>query len=221
MGNMEQGSLRCDCNVSVRPVGSTTLGKKVEIKNMNSVRNVRRAIEGEIKRQVEELEASREIVSETRSFNEKTGGSVGMRTKEEVNDYRYFPEPDLSPVRISDQWLEEIRSAMPVLPKELKIQLQEQYSLSSDDALFLTDSIEMHSYFNQAVANSRQPAGVLNWLKGPIRSLLKENNVTIDQLNLSANHLGSLADLTADKIKFFHRSSEIIATVITGARKQS
>ena len=117
------------------------------------------------------------MISETRSFDEKTAGSVSMRTKEEVNDYRYFPEPDLSPVRISDQWLSSIKESMPLLPNELKKQLEERFSFSSEDALFLTDSPEVLNYFNQAVSTSNCPNDILNWMKGPIQSMLKEQGL--------------------------------------------
>ena len=201
-GNMEEGSLRCDCNVSVRLKGDTNLGSKVEIKNMNSVRNVRRAIEKEVVRQVEQLDRGNSIVSETRSFDEKTAGSVSMRTKEGINDYRYFPEPDLSPVHISDHWLHQIKESMPTLPNELKKQIEDRYAFTSEDALFLTDSMEVLNYFNQAVKASNHPNNILNWLKGPIQSLLKEQNLSILALGLSPKHLGELADLTANDLSF-------------------
>ena len=201
-GNMEEGSLRCDCNVSVRLKGDTNLGSKVEIKNMNSVRNVRRAIEKEVVRQVEQLDRGNSIASETRSFDEKTAGSVSMRTKEGINDYRYFPEPDLSPVHISDHWLHQIKESMPTLPNELKKQIEDRYAFTSEDALFLTDSMEVLNYFNQAVKASNHPSNILNWLKGPIQSLLKEQNLSILALDLSPEHLGELADLTANELSF-------------------
>jgi aspartyl-tRNA(Asn)/glutamyl-tRNA(Gln) amidotransferase subunit B len=213
-GNMEQGSLRCDCNVSVREKGVQELGKKVEIKNMNSVRNVRRAIEGEIKRQVGALELGNEIISETRSFDEKTGGSTSMRTKEEVNDYRYFPEPDLSPVLISDQWLDDIKRSMPELPKQLQAQLKERYSFSNEDASFLTDSIEVFTFFNQAVANCKHPNQVLNWLKGPIQSQLKEQSISIQALELSPEQLGQLADITGEAVSFSIAAQKLLPELL-------
>ena len=218
-GNMEQGSLRCDCNVSVRPKGTEELGKKVEIKNMNSVRNVRRAIEGEIVRQVMVLEQAAEVYSETRSFDEKTGGSSSMRTKEEVNDYRYFPEPDLSPVRISDQWLEEIKRSMPMLPGELKIQLQDKYSISSEDATLITDSIEAYDYFTQAVTDQNQAQHVLNWMRGPIRSYLKDQNISFGVLPLSPRQLGELAALTAGEVSFSVAAQKILPLLLEDSQR--
>ena len=213
-GNMEQGSLRCDCNVSVRLRNTTELGKKVEIKNMNSVRNVRRAIEKEVVRQIEVLDSGRAIISETRSFDEKTGGSSSMRTKEEINDYRYFPEPDLSPVEISDEWLEEIRSSMPTLPKELTQQLQQQYQFSIDDALLLTDSVEMFNFFDAAVKDSENPSNVLNWLKGPIRSVLKDQGITIDDLKIGPDKVAELASLSAEKVSFSVAAQKILPELL-------
>ncbi|GJM29509.1 MAG: aspartyl/glutamyl-tRNA(Asn/Gln) amidotransferase subunit B [Cyclobacteriaceae bacterium] len=213
-GNMEQGSLRCDCNVSVRLKGATELGKKVEIKNMNSVRNVRRAIEKEVQRQVSEIELGHEIISETRSFDEKSGGSSSMRTKEEVNDYRYFPEPDLSPVSISDQWIEKIRQSMPVLPAELKKQLEERYSFSSEDALFLTDSVETFNFFSAAVTHSSNPESILNWMKGPIQSYLKDQGFSVNELPLTPIQVSELADITASKISFSVAAQKILPELL-------
>lgn len=209
-GNMEQGSLRCDSNVSVRLKEESSLGKKVEIKNMNSVRNVRRAIEGEVIRQISQLEKGKEIFSETRSFDERTGKSVSMRTKEEVNDYRYFPEPDLSPVQIPDLWLDEIRASMPNLPSVLQQEIEGRYGFNSEDAGFLTDSVEMLDFFMQAVENTKYPNNLLNWLKGPIQSLLKEQNLSISELNLSPVQLGQLADLTARAVSFSVAAQKVL-----------
>jgi aspartyl-tRNA(Asn)/glutamyl-tRNA(Gln) amidotransferase subunit B len=214
---MAEGSLRCDCNVSVRLKGETNLGSKVEIKNMNSVRNVRRAIEKEVERQIEQLEKGNYITSETRSFDEKTGGSVGMRTKEEINDYRYFPEPDLSPVQISDDWLQKIKESMPTLPNELKQQIEDRYSFNREDALFLTDSLEVLNYFKQAADTSNHPNNILNWLKGPIQSLLKEQNLSILELNLSPEQLAELADLTANELSFSVAVQKILPVIINKA----
>jgi aspartyl-tRNA(Asn)/glutamyl-tRNA(Gln) amidotransferase subunit B len=216
-GNMEQGSLRCDCNVSVRLKGDNELGQKVEIKNMNSVRNVRRAIEKEVMRQIKLLENGHHITSETRSFDEKTGGSTSMRTKEGVTDYRYFPEPDLSPVSISDDWLQEIRKSMPELPAELKRQLQDQYAFNSEDALFLTDSVEVLTFFNQAVESHHYPEHILNWLKGPVQSVLKDKGLSISGLSLTPGQLGELAELTAGNLSFSVAAQKVLPVLLDEA----
>ncbi|CAN0165883.1 unnamed protein product, partial [Chrysoparadoxa australica] len=137
-GNMEEGSLRCDANVSVMLKDADELGKKVEVKNMNSIKNVAKAIEHEVERQIELLEDGTEIISETRTYDVSSGKTSGMRTKEELNDYRYFPEPDLSPLEISDEWLAAIKSKISILPNDLTIELESKYGLGPEDASQLT-----------------------------------------------------------------------------------
>src|SRR5579859_6246193 len=146
-GNMEEGSLRCDANVSVMLNGAGEFGKKVEIKNMNSFRFVQRAIDFEVERQIESIEQGRAVISETRTFNVSDGRTYGMRTKEELNDYRYFPDPDLSPLVISDDWLAAVKSQMPALPNELFKKFVTQYGLPEYDAHVLTESKEMAAFF--------------------------------------------------------------------------
>src|SRR5690606_31889404 len=148
-GNMEEGSLRCDANVSVRIKGDAEFGKKVEVKNMNSFRNVARAIEHEFERQIEMLERGDVIISETRTFDATTGTTSGMRTKEDLNDYRYFPEPDLSPVVVSEEWLNSIRESLPSLPKELHDRFVHEFGLPEYDAGVLTDTKEIALYFEE------------------------------------------------------------------------
>ncbi len=207
-GNMEQGSLRCDANVSVRPAGSKELGPKVEIKNMNSLRNVRRAIKHEVERQISLLESGHTITSETRSFQEKTGGSVAMRTKEELNDYRYFPDPDLSPVEISDHWLQQIKGSMPKLPHQLKMELHKDYGFSAEDVELLTESPEMYEYYTQTLEFVMDPVTPLNWLKGPIRSYTNDANLTIAELSLSPKKLGELIALVEEGAISFSQAAQ-------------
>lgn len=174
-GNMEEGSLRCDANVSVMPVGSTTFGKKVEVKNMNSIRNVQRAIDHEIERQVSEVEKGNVIFSETRTFDASNGKTYGMRAKEELNDYRYFPDPDLSPLEVSDTWLASIRSSMPELPKELYSKYINSYKLPEYDAVVLTDSREVAMYFEEVCHHTTNYKAASNWIMGPVKSYLNEH----------------------------------------------
>ncbi|MEI9922074.1 MAG: Asp-tRNA(Asn)/Glu-tRNA(Gln) amidotransferase subunit GatB [Bacteroidota bacterium] len=174
-GNMEEGSLRCDANVSVMPVGSTTLGKKVEVKNMNSIRNVQRAIDHEIERQISEVEKGNAIISETRTFDASNGKTYGMRTKEELNDYRYFPDPDLSPLEVSEKWLSSIRASMPELPKELYNKYITQYGLPEYDALVLTDSREVALYFEEVCRHTKNYKAASNWMMGPVKSYFNES----------------------------------------------
>ena len=144
---MEEGSLRCDANVSIRPIGSKELGTKVEVKNMNSMSNVKKAIEFEFARQSKMVLAGEEIFSETRSFDAVKGTTFTMRSKELVNDYRFFPEPDLPPLIVDEGWVNEIRNRMPALPKELIARFTSEYLLGAYDAEILTESKDIADYF--------------------------------------------------------------------------
>jgi aspartyl-tRNA(Asn)/glutamyl-tRNA(Gln) amidotransferase subunit B len=174
-GNMEEGSLRCDANVSVMPVGSATFGKKVEVKNMNSIRNVQRAIDHETERQISEVEKGHDIISETRTFDASNGKTYSMRAKEELNDYRYFPDPDLSPLEISDVWLSSIRSSMPELPRELYNKYVSSYKLPEYDALVITDSREVAMYFEEVCHHTTNYKAASNWIMGPVKSYFNEH----------------------------------------------
>lgn len=194
-GNMEEGSLRCDVNVSLRPEGSEILGTKVEIKNMNSLRNIQRAIEYEIIRQTELLNSGIQIIQETRTFDAHLGITNSMRVKESMNDYRYFPEPDLSPLEITEDWLAEIKAKMPLLPWQQERKLMEEYNLPAYDAHFLSESREMAMYFQAVFEYSKHAKQISNWLMGPVKSYLNEHNVSIDQFVLSAENLADVINL--------------------------
>lgn len=194
-GNMEEGSLRCDVNVSLRPNGSATLGTKVEIKNMNSLRNIQRAIEHEISRQSDLLNSGVPIIQETRTFDAHLGITNSMRVKESMNDYRYFPEPDLSPLEISEDWLAKIRFEMPILPWEQEKKLMEQYLLPAYDAHFLSESREMALYFEAVIEYTTNAKQISNWLMGPVKSYLNEHNLSIDQFILSPETLAEVINL--------------------------
>ena len=194
-GNMEEGSLRCDANVSVMLKGASTLGKKVEVKNMNSVRNVQRAIDYEADRQIALLESGKEVISETRLFDATTGRTQGMRTKEELNDYRYFPDPDLSPVEVSDTWLAAIRESMPALPGELYRKFVESYKLPSYDAQVLTGSREVAGYFESTCRFTTNFKAVSNWIMGPVKSALNETGVPADKFSVTPELLAGLISL--------------------------
>lgn len=194
-GNMEEGSLRCDVNVSLRPEGSEILGTKVEIKNMNSLRNIQRAIEYEIIRQTELLNSGIQIIQETRTFDAHLGITNSMRVKESMNDYRYFPEPDLAPLEITEDWLVKIRAKMPLLPWQQEKKLIEEYNLPAYDAHFLSESREMAMYFQAVFEYSKHAKQISNWLMGPVKSYLNEHNVSIDQFVLSAENLADVINL--------------------------
>ncbi len=174
-GNMEEGSLRCDVNVSIRPAGETKLGTKVEVKNLNSIRNVQRAVEAEYNRQIAMTEAGETIKQETRTFDAATGQTVGMREKETMNDYRYFPDPDLQPVVISDAWLAEIRATLPALPAELYRKFTTHYGLTDYDAAQLTDSRETAVFFEAVCEQTNNYKAVANWIMGPVRGRMSDD----------------------------------------------
>ncbi|SFU13447.1 aspartyl/glutamyl-tRNA(Asn/Gln) amidotransferase subunit B [Algoriphagus locisalis] len=194
-GNMEEGSLRCDANVSVMLKGSKELGKKVEVKNMNSFRNVFRAIEHEHERLIGLIEEGKEVVSETRTFDANTGLTASMRTKEDLNDYRYFPEPDLSPVVISDEWLNAVKSSMPVLPRDLHKKFVEEYGLPDYDAGFLTETKEVALWFDELCSKTKNYKAASNWTMGPVKSYLNEHSVALADFPISTDSLAALIAL--------------------------
>ena len=197
-GNMEEGSLRCDANVSVRKKGDKKLGRKVEVKNMNSMRNVQKAIEYEKIRQIEMLEAGETIISETRTFNPNNGKTYGMRTKEELNDYRYFPEPDLPPIIVSDEMLLKLKSEMPPLPKELFEKFTSKYNLPEYDAGVLTDQKELALYFEEICNHTNNYKAASNWLMTTIKSYLNETGKEITDFELKPSKIAQLIQLVDD-----------------------
>jgi aspartyl-tRNA(Asn)/glutamyl-tRNA(Gln) amidotransferase subunit B len=191
-GNMEEGSLRCDANVSVRKIGSTKFGNRVEIKNMNSIRNVQRAIEGEIKRQIDLIEAGESIAQETHSFDASTGKTFVLRSKEMANDYRYFPEPDLLPVWVTESYLQEIKNSMPPLPRELFLRYTSSLGLSEYDAGVLTESREFALYFEKIIQNNVNPKAATNFMMGPVKSFLNERAIDILEFPIQPKGIADL-----------------------------
>ena len=194
-GNMEEGSLRCDVNVSIRPTGATHLGTKVEVKNMNSIRNVMRAVDSEFRRQVELTETGGRIVQETRTFDAATGLSYAMREKETMNDYRYFPDPDLTPVVISDEWLADVQAKMPMLPAALYQKFTTQYGLPDYDAALLTDAKELAEFYEAVCALTTNYKAASNWIMGPVKGQLNEKTLRDRQFPVSAQKLANLISL--------------------------
>lgn len=221
-GNMEEGSLRCDANVSVRLKGSTEFGKKVEVKNMNSFRNVARAIEHEFERQVEMLEKGETILSETRTFDATTGTTSGMRTKEDMNDYRYFPEPDLSPVVVSEEWLNSIRETMPSLPGALYERFVTEFGLPEYDAGVLTDTKEIALYFEELCKETNNYKAASNWVMGPVKSYLNELTLSIQEFPVSPKQLAELIALIDEgKVSFSVASQRIYPELLKDSSKSS
>jgi aspartyl-tRNA(Asn)/glutamyl-tRNA(Gln) amidotransferase subunit B len=179
-GNMEEGSLRCDANVSVRPAGQTELGVKAEIKNINSFRFIERALDYEIKRQIKALKDDERIIQETRLWNSGKGITESMRSKEEAHDYRYFPDPDLMPIEFDLSWIDEMKEHIVELPDMKRKRFIEKYSLPDDDADFLVEERSTAGWFEQAAGLGGEPRAVCNWLKGDLTKLLNEDNRQIE-----------------------------------------
>ena len=197
-GNMEQGSLRCDANISLRPAGSEGFGVKTEVKNMNSFRFVQRALGYEIKRQRALLEQGGTIVQETRLWDSDAGVTHGMRGKEEAHDYRYFPDPDLVPVVVDEEWIEKVRSELPELPEAKKARFIKDYGLPEQDAVVLTGSKELATYYESCVVGFPQPKKVSNWIMVELLRELNKDEREIDQCPVTPENLAHLLKLIDD-----------------------
>ncbi len=191
-GNMEEGSLRCDANISVNLKGASEFGTKVEVKNMNSIRNVQRAIEFEIARQIEAIENGVEIVQETRGFDALKGITISQRSKEAANDYRYFPEPDLQPLVVMKEDIEAIKSEMPALPRELFNRYTKEYGLSDYDAYNLTDNKGIALYYEALIQHTKNYKAAANWMMGDVKSYLNEFGYEIHEFPITVERLAAL-----------------------------
>jgi len=220
-GNMEEGSMRCDANISVRKKGDKKLGTKVEVKNLNSIRNVKRAIGHEAERMIAMVENGEAIQQQTRSFDAGNGTTFALRTKEEANDYRYFPDPDLPPFIVTKNWVEQIRAELPSLPEQRAERYVNELQLSIYDARQLTDEKEMAEYFEQVMVHTKQSKSVANWLLGPVRSYLNENNIATDQLKLKPASLAALVSLVDDgSVSFSTAASKLLPVLLEGTDKE-
>jgi aspartyl-tRNA(Asn)/glutamyl-tRNA(Gln) amidotransferase subunit B len=219
-GNMEEGSMRCDANISIRLVGHKKLGTKVEVKNMNSIRNVKRAIDIEVKRQIELVESGGTIVQETRSFDASNGTSFSMRSKEEANDYRYFPEPDLAPFKLSDAFIAGIRATLPALPEELVQKYTQQFGLSAYDARVLCDDKATSDYFESLTSFTAQYKAAANWMLGPVKSYLNEQSIGMGAFPLPPQQLATLLEIVeSGKVSFSIASSRILPEMLVAPEK--
>jgi len=198
-GNMQEGSFRCDANVSVRPVGQEEFGTRAELKNLNSFRFVERAINIEIERQIDILEAGGEVVQETRLYDADKNETRSMRSKEEANDYRYFPDPDLLPLVIEQEFLDVVKADLPELPDAKKVRFTTEYSLSVYDAAVLTSSRDLANYFEEVVKDSGSEAKLCaNWVMGDLSALLNKNNLDITTSPVSSNQLAGMLKRITD-----------------------
>ncbi|WP_066382235.1 Asp-tRNA(Asn)/Glu-tRNA(Gln) amidotransferase subunit GatB [Anabaena sp. CA = ATCC 33047] len=191
-GNMQEGSLRCDVNISVRPIGQKEFGTKVEIKNMNSFNAIQRAIEYEIERQIAAIEAGERIIQETRLWEEGAQRTISMRTKEGSSDYRYFPEPDLAPIEVSDTQLNEWRSQLPELPAQKRHRYESELGLSAYDTRVLTEEVSVAEYFEAAIAAGASPKAAANWITQDIAAYLNKQKLSITEIGLTPANLADV-----------------------------
>ena len=192
---LQEGSMRADVNLSVREVGTETFGTRTEMKNLNSFKAIAHAIEGERERQIELIEAGRKVIQETRRWDDNKESSFTMRSKEDAQDYRYFPDPDLTPVVISDEWIAEVKARQPELRSEKLERYKKEFDIPDYDAQIITNSKHMADLFEAATAICKKPKKVSNWLMGETLRLLKENNMDPEDLSFAPENLAKLVDL--------------------------
>jgi aspartyl-tRNA(Asn)/glutamyl-tRNA(Gln) amidotransferase subunit B len=214
-GNMEEGSLRCDANISIRLKGDTQLGTRVEVKNLNSIRNIKKAIEFEIDRLIQITETGGTILQQTRSFDANNDTTFSIRDKEDANDYRYFPDPDLAPFQLTEQYIKDIENAMPVLPGALKKRWKDAYALSDYDVEQLCENKEEADFYAAWTKQTNQYKSAANWIIGPIRAYLNENNARYQTLLPYIPYLVELLDLVAsNQLNFSVANGKVFKAVM-------
>jgi aspartyl-tRNA(Asn)/glutamyl-tRNA(Gln) amidotransferase subunit B len=214
-GNLDEGSLRCDANVSIRPMGSTELGNRTEIKNMNSFKAVERAILTEVERQIKLTEAGERIKQESRLWNESTGTTMPMRSKEDAHDYRYFPCPDLPPIHIDETWVASLLATQPELPAQRLARLMADFDLSAYDAGVLVEFKELGDMFLQTAEKTTAYKVVANYLMGDVVGWLKTEKKELPETALTAEALAELSTLTAEKTVSSAISKKLIPVLLT------
>lgn len=215
--NMEKGEMRCDTNISIKKKGEAKLGAKVEIKNMNSFNNVRRAAIYELERQLDMVLNGEDIAVETRTFNPDEGKTYSMRFKETMNDYRYFPCPDLPPLQLEESFIDQLRSQAEIQPASFRKRFSEKYQLSDYDIGILTEEKETAEYFNALCEVVNDTKAAANWLNGPIRALLNEGYQSLGDLNLSAERLAELIDLVdSEKVVYKTAVQQLLPELLKG-----
>jgi len=218
--DMEKGQLRCDCNVSVRPESQTELGAKIEIKNMNSISGVRRALSYELQRQIEALDRGEKLQQETRGWDDAAGETFLMRTKESAHDYRYFPDPDLVPV-ISHDLVEEVRTRLPELPKAKRARFVEQYQVSVYDAGVLADDLDLARYFEAAARDAKKPKNIANWILNDLQSALSQAGKAINDCPIPPEALDGLVNLIDSGKISGKQGREVFAEMFISGRAAS
>jgi len=221
-GNMEEGSMRCDANISIRLKGETKLGTRVEVKNLNSIRNVKRAIDVEVNRLIEITEAGEKINQETRSYDADNNTTFSLRSKEEADDYRYFADPDLTPFHITDEYLASIKNSLPALPEELEKQYREQYQLPAYDAQVLCSDHSSVDYFEAVIQHTNHYKAASNWLMGPVKSYLNDHSIELADFTLAPDKIAELIQLVDDgKVNFSIASTKIFSALIQSPKKNA
>jgi len=199
--NMEEGSLRCDANISIRPVGQKELGTKAEIKNMNSFKGVVKALEYEIKRQTEVVQSGKEVVQETRLYDTNKDITVSMRSKEEAHDYRYFPDPDLVPIVLEEKYIKDIKNTLPELPRQKKERLIKEYGITPKDSAALCSNKAVADYYEAAVKSyPAQPKKIANWMQAEVNRILNDKNISIEDFIVKPEHIGDIFRLIDENI---------------------
>ena len=215
-GNMEEGSLRCDANVSVRKKGETKLGTKVEIKNLNSIRNVKRAIEAEAKRLMDILDKGGTILQQTRSFDANTGATFSTREKEDADDYRYFSEPDLTPFNLQEGFIKKINRSLPALPEERIRKYTSAFKLSEYDAVVLTEERSFSDYFEKIILHTNNYKASANWMLGPVKSWLNENSKPIEEFPVDPVQMAAVIDLVnSGDLSFSTASTKLFSKMLS------
>jgi aspartyl-tRNA(Asn)/glutamyl-tRNA(Gln) amidotransferase subunit B len=221
-GNMEEGSMRCDANISVRKKGETKFGNRCEVKNLNSIRNVQRAIEFEVKRQIDVIEAGGHIDQNTLNFDAVSGTTSVLRSKEMANDYRYFPEPDIPPVFLTNEYIEEVHNNMPALPNELFTKFCTEFQLSEYDAHLLLEQKEIAFYYLEITKHTKNYKSAANWLMGAIKSYLNEQAIEITEFPLKASQIAEIIALVDDgKINNTVANQQLFASFLKNNDKKA
>ncbi len=219
-GNMEEGSLRCDANISVRLLGAKEFGTKVEVKNMNSIRNVQRAIEFEITRQIEVIENGGEVSQETRGFDALKGSTISMRSKEAANDYRYFPEPDLQPLYVDQPQIDAVKNEMPALPRDLYLKYTEKFGLSEYDATNLVDNKYIALYFEEILLHTKHIKTAANFLMGEVKGYLNQQAIEINEFPITPTVIAELVNLIeGGKVSYSIASNKIFPALFENSDK--
>ena len=219
-GNMEEGSMRCDANISIRLKGENKLGTRVEVKNLNSIRNVKKAIDLEVDRLIDIVESGAVIIQETRSFDADNNTTFSLRSKEDADDYRYFADPDLTPFHITDQFLKEVKDSLPPLPEALEIKYKEVFQLPAYDAQVICSDKAQVNYFEEIIKHTTNYKAAVNWLMGPIKSYLNDHSIELEAFPLSPEQTASLIQLVNDgKVNFSIASTKILSALIQSPQK--